>query len=82
MSLYAWPCITVLYCEAHDLTVHALLLVQNPKGKDKFVEIQEAYSILSDPEKKRQYDYGGANVSWPRASCLLFSRSQCVHQTC
>ena len=46
--------------------------MQNPKGKDKFVEIQEAYSILSDPEKKRQYDYGGANVSWPCASCLLF----------
>jgi DnaJ-class molecular chaperone len=30
----------------------------NPSGNDKFKEITEAYDILSNPEKKRQYDLG------------------------
>jgi DnaJ-class molecular chaperone len=32
---------------------------QNPKGKEKFVEIQEAYELLADPQRKRHYDLGG-----------------------
>ncbi|GAX76752.1 hypothetical protein CEUSTIGMA_g4199.t1 [Chlamydomonas eustigma] len=36
---------------------------KNPKGKEKFVEIQEAYELLADPQKKRQYDLGGGDLS-------------------
>lgn len=33
---------------------------KDPSAKDKFAEIQQSYEILSDPQKKEQYDQFGA----------------------
>ena len=43
---------------------HPDLNKDNPSAADKFKEVQEAYSVLSDDDKRRMYDqYGHAGVS-------------------
>lgn len=44
----------------------------NPEALDHFNEVAYSYSILSDPEKRRQYDSAGFEVSfWLILFCLL-----------
>ena len=43
---------------------HPDLNKDDPSAADKFKEVQEAYSVLSDDDKRRMYDqYGHAGVS-------------------
>lgn len=46
----------------------------SPEAADKFKEVAYSYGILSDPEKRRQYDAAGFEVSW--ALLLLFLLTQ------
>lgn len=41
----------------------------NPEASELFKEVAYSYSILSDPEKRRQYDNGGFEVG----ACFDFS---------
>ncbi|EPS37441.1 hypothetical protein H072_8857 [Dactylellina haptotyla CBS 200.50] len=41
---------------------------KDPKAKEQFVDIQQAYDILSDPQKKEQYDQFGATGFDPSGS--------------
>jgi DnaJ-class molecular chaperone len=43
----------------------------NPEASELFKEVAYSYSILSDPEKRRQYDSDGFEVPFP--SYLSFS---------
>lgn len=36
--------------------------VNNPEAAEQFKEVAYSYSILSDPEKRRQYDSAGFEV--------------------
>ena len=38
---------------------HPDAMPDNPKIKEQFQEISEAYAVLSDPDKRKQYDYYG-----------------------
>jgi curved DNA-binding protein CbpA len=45
----------------------------NPEASELFTEVTYSYSILSDPEKRRQYDSAGFEVLF--CSCLSVSVS-------
>ncbi|MFX1410738.1 MAG: DnaJ C-terminal domain-containing protein, partial [Promethearchaeota archaeon] len=45
--------------------LHPDLNKTDPQAKEKFIELQEAYEVLSDPEKRQNYDrfgFGGVDI--------------------
>lgn len=58
------------------LTLHFLFRyhpdknANDPEAADVFKEITFSYTILSDPDKRRQYDSAGFEVGYPLAFVL------------
>lgn len=50
----------------------------NPEAAEQFKEVAFSYSILSDPEKRRQYDNAGFEVIF--FFCLLFLCFDCIEE--
>jgi hypothetical protein len=46
----------------------------SPEAADKFKEVAYSYGILADPEKRRQYDAAGFEVSWALLLLLLLTQ--------
>ena len=43
----------------------------NPEASELFKEVAYSYSILSDPEKRRQYDNSGFEVLSLHSNCIF-----------
>lgn len=44
----------------------------DPVAADIFKEVTFSYNILSDPDKRRQYDTAGFEVRWTRGANFWF----------
>lgn len=50
--------------QSHISRYHPDKNVNNPEASDLFKEVSYSYSILSNPEKRRQFDAAGFEVEF------------------
>lgn len=49
---------------SHNFRYHPDKNANDPKASDTFKEVTFSYNILSDPDKRRQYDTAGFEVRY------------------
>jgi hypothetical protein len=54
----------------------------NPEASELFKEVAYSYSILSDPEKRRQYDSAGFEVPFSLTFPCEFKALLCLFSFC
>ena len=70
-TLFSYYTFKLLLMLMHGIRYHPDKNANDPKAADMFKEVTFSYNILSDPDKRRQYDTAGFEVRYAKEGQVL-----------